>query len=103
MQVEAEHVVDRLLHPGQQRKKEWYYPVFFRLMCASAIFLENYSPAYCQPLYPLIERVWKDVRREGLQPLLVRLPIRPELDWFLEDSVVQPPPPIQDLVGELVG
>lgn len=103
VELELEEVVDVLLPPGQQRTKEWCYPVFFRLMCASAIFLENYSPAYCRPLYPLIKRVWQDMRQEGLQPRLVRLPLCPELDWFLAENTVAVPDSIQAAVQELLG
>lgn len=101
--VNASHIATQLLgDQGGHIRKELWYPVFFSLMSANLIFLENYSPRFCKDLWPVVSQVWDHTRRLGLHPRLVRLPLTPEIDWFLERPELTPPRQVQDLLPLLV-
>lgn len=100
--VRVDDIVDQLMPEGRERCKELYYPISFLLMCGNIIYLEDYSPRYCMPLWPLVREVWERTCARGHKPRLVRLPLVPEIDWFLEPGI-EPPPRVQALVTQLVG
>lgn len=99
-EVNASLIAHQIL--GEEVRKELWYPVFFLLMSASLIILENYSPRYCKDLWPVVAEVWQQTRQQGFQPRLVRLPLTPEIDWFLERPGLEPPPQVQRLLDQFV-
>lgn len=101
VEVDASQIAQQLL--GDYPRKEQWYPVYFLLMCGNLVFLENYSPRYCLPLWPMVGEVWEATCRLGHRPLIVKLPLTPEIDWFLENATAQPPKQVSRLLPELLG
>lgn len=101
VELDASQIAQRLL--GDNPRKEQWYPVYFLLMCGNLVFLENYSPRYCLPLWPMVGEVWEATCRLGHRPLIVKLPLTAEIDWFLENAAAQPPKQVRNLLQQLVG
>lgn len=101
VEVDASAIARALL--GDNPRKEQWYPVYFLLMCGNLMFLESYEPRYCQPLWPLVGQVWDSIQRQGLRPLIVRLPLTPETDWFLETAQAPPPKAVRALAERILG
>lgn len=101
VEVDSSRLARRLL--GDNPRKEQWYPVYFLLMCGNVIFLETYEPRYCLALWPLVRQVWESTCRLGHRPLLVRLPLTSELDWFLETAAAPVPKPVRHVRDLLLG
>lgn len=100
VEINISQIAHQLL--GDTVVKDQWYPVYFTLMSASLIFLENYTPRFCKDLWPVVNQVWEQTVRSGHRPRLVRLPLTPEIDWFLANSEVLPPRQVLELVDQLV-
>lgn len=98
VEIKASEIAHQLL--GADCNKQLWYPVFFLLMSANLIFLENYSPRFCKELWPVVAEVWERTCQSGHRPRLVKLPLTAEIDWFLERPGLEPPPQVRCLLDQ---